>query len=194
MFSTNSQVLKKLSYFSKVIVRLASGLIETVLWGLSSSNIRQKKPNFFSELELLPFSQKLCFQQAFKSWRNDLSFSTVVGTLASEIKETVPWGLSHSIIGGRIGKNFSSLESLPFFQKNVFSTNSQVLKKWSYFSKLIVTVASELLWTVPWGLSHSIIGGWLGQKLFFTGKFAFLPNYFVFNNLIGPKELILLER
>ena len=46
--------------------------------------------------------------------------------------QTVHWGLSYSIIrekGDQI--SFSLLERLPFFQKNVFSTTSQVLEKWS---------------------------------------------------------------
>ena len=44
---------------------------------------------------------------------------------------------------------------------------------------------------VSWGFSHSIRRDKIGQTLFFIGEIAFFSKIFVFNNLLGPKEMIL---
>ena len=133
LFSTTSQVLKKRSLFFH-------SKCQTSFWTNRNCPLRFVKledtmknwPEIFPHWKNCVFFKKLCFQQPLKSWSNDLSFSTVFVTLASELVETVPWLLSHSIIAGGIG-----------------------------------------------------------QKLFFTGKFAFLSKNCVFNNFLGHKELIL---
>ena len=118
--------------FCKVIVTLASELIQTVYLGLLHSIIGRRKAKNFSSLERLPlFIKKLCFQQPLRSWRKDHSFSTVIVKLASGLKETVPWGLSNSNIPLKTGQKLFSLENLPIFQKTLFSSTSQYLKKWS---------------------------------------------------------------
>ena len=45
---------------------------------------------------------------------------------------TVFWGLWHSIIREKRGHDFFLTGNIAFFQKIVYSTTSQVLKKWSY--------------------------------------------------------------
>ena len=134
----------------------------------------------------------MCFQQPLRSWRNDLSFSTVIVKLASGLKKTVTWGLSNSSIREKNWpKTFPHWNTCLFFKELSFQ---QPLRSWR--NDLITSIVSVRLVsgpskTVPWGLSHSIMKGRIGHKLFFTGKFAFFPKNCVFNNLLAPKELIL---
>ena len=79
--------------------------------------------NLFFTGKIAFFFKKLCFRQPLKSWRNDLSFSIVMVTIASELIETVPWGLSHSIFRGRLGQNLFFTGKIAFFSKNCVSNN-----------------------------------------------------------------------
>ena len=58
-------------------------------------------------------------------------------------------------------------------------------------SKAIVKIGCGYSQIRPWGLSHSRMREKTGQKLFFTGKFAFFSKVCVFNNFLGVTELIL---
>ena len=142
----------------------------------------KKQVKIFSLLENCPFFwKKMCFQQPLRSWRNDLSFSTVIVKLASGLIETVTWGLSNSNIREKNWpKTFPHWITCLFFKKSCFQ---QPLRSWRndlITSIVIVRLVSGPSKTVPWGLSHSIIGGRIGHKLFFTGKFAFFPKKIVF--------------
>ena len=59
-------------------------------------------------------------------------------------------------------------------------------------STVFVKLPFRPLQIVVWGLSDSIIGEKIGQICFPTGKVAFFSEIFVFNNLLGPKDLIVL--
>ena len=39
-------------------------------------------------------------------------------------------------------------------------------------------------------MTWSIIREKIGQMFFYIGKIAFFPKIFVFNNLLGPKEMV----
>ena len=88
-------------------------------------------------------------------------------------------------------KSFIHREGCLFFKKLCFQ---QPLKSWRndlITFKVIVRLVSGPLKTIPWGLSSSNIREKIGQNFFFTGKLAFFSKNCVFNNLLGPKELML---
>ena len=65
--------------FGKVIVTIASVLIETVTWGLSHSIFREKTGAIiFAHWKGCLVFKNLCFEQPHMSWRNDLITSTVL--------------------------------------------------------------------------------------------------------------------
>ena len=99
------------------------------------ARIYEKKPvKIFSLLENCPFFfKKMCFQQPLMSWRNDLSFSTVIVKLASGLIEFVTWVLSNSNIRE---KNWP--KTFPHWITCLVSTTSKVLKKWCYSFQVIV--------------------------------------------------------
>ena len=79
-----------------------------------------------------------------------------------------------------------------FLQKCVFSTTSMCYRSDLTTSTVFVRIPFRHLHIVPWGVSHSITREEIGQNLFFTGKVAFFSSKIcVFNNLLGPIELIL---
>ena len=80
----------------------------------------RKQAETFSSLQKLPLLIKsLCFQQPLKHWRNDIIPSLAIVRLPSSLLETIPWGLSHSIIGGRIGQNLLFTGKFAFFLKKL---------------------------------------------------------------------------
>ena len=90
---------------------------QTVPWGLLHSLMREKKAKNISSLERLPFFKKFCFQQPPRCYRTDLVTSTVIAKKPWEPLRMVPWGLSHSIIGEKIGQNLFFTGKTGFFFK-----------------------------------------------------------------------------
>ena len=114
-FSTTSQVLTKWSYnFHSICQKTLCTVTGCPLRFVTLDNTRKNRLKFIW-------------------WENTSKLTKVLVRKPWGPLQTIHWGLSYSIIrekGDQI--SFSSMEVLPFFQKNVFSTTSQVLKKWSY--------------------------------------------------------------
>ena len=100
------------------------GPSKIVFWPLFCS-IKWEKiaQNLFFTGKIAFLFKKFCFQQPLRSWRNDLSFSTVNVRLAFELIEIVPWGLSNSKTRWKIGQKFFLTGKIAFFSKNCVFNN-----------------------------------------------------------------------
>ena len=130
LFSTTSFVLKNWSYNDQ-------SNCHTTLWTLTKCALRfvtlystsENRPKLFLHCKNCLYLKSLCFQQPLKHWRNDIIPSLTIVRLPSSLLETIPWGLSHSIIGGRIGQNLLFTGKFAFFSKKiVISTFQQPLR------------------------------------------------------------------
>ena len=170
-------------------VKLLRGLLQSVLWDLSYSITRlyEKKTKIFFSLERLPFFSKIyVFKKPFRCYRNVILTSTVIVRIPSVPLQTVPWGLSHSIIRENKAKSFFSLESLPFFQKFVFNNLLDSLKFDLIISAVKVKLPRGLLQSVLWDLSYSITRLYEKQKAKIFSSLERLLSFqkFVLNNLL----------
>ena len=147
----------------------------------------ENRPKLFCSLHLLPLIIKsLCFQQPPKPWRNDLITSLVIVRLPSSLIETIPWGLSHSIIGGRIGQKLLFSGNLPFFRKLCFQQPPRSYRIDFITTTVLVKKPWGPLQTILWGLWHSIIREKGGRKLFLTGNVALFFQKICFQQPLKP--------
>ena len=99
--------------------------VKQTLWTLENwfltfvffDRMRKIAQNLFFTGKIAFLFKKFCFQQPLRSWRNDLSFSTVNVRLAFELIEIVPWGLSNSKTRWKIGQKFFLTGKNAFFSK-----------------------------------------------------------------------------
>ena len=148
-------------------------LINCPLRSIALDILGENRPKPFPHWKVCLFFEKFCFQQLLWCYRIIPVTSTVVVKIPCGPSEIVPWGLSHSIIREKIEQKLFSLESLPFFKKLCFQQPRRCNRIIPLTSKIFVDIASGYSKFGPWGLSHSRKREKTGQKLFFTGKFAF---------------------
>ena len=128
---------------------------------------KKQAKNFFS-LESLPFFFKsLCFQQLLRCYRINAVTSWVIVKKLCWPEKGVKWGLSHSRMRQKIGQNLFFTGTFAFFFKKLFF--QQLL--WCYRINTVTSTVNVKRpcgpsYTVPWGLSHSIMLEKTGQKLF----------------------------
>ena len=164
---------------SAVKVKLPRGLLHSVLWDLSYSITRlyEKKAKIFFSLERLPFFSKIYVsKKPLRCYRSDIITSTVIVRIPSVPLQTVPWGLSHSIIQKKTDQNTFLLERLLFFQKFVFNNLWDSQNFVLITSAVIVRLPRGPLKSVPWGLSYSIKREKTGQ-IFVSGQKAFFEKF-----------------
>ena len=106
----------------------------------------------------------------------------------------VSWHLSCSILREKIGQNLFFARNFAFFSQNfVFLTTSLVPKNWSYYFH---NKCQNTSWTLRICFLTFVMFDNMGTnrpKSFLHLKIClYLPIFWVFNNLLGPKKLILL--
>ena len=120
MFSTTFWVLQKWScnFHSKcknTLLSLINSLLRFIT--LDNGGTIGQKLCFIGKFKSLPLFFILCFQQPLRCYRNDLSTPIVVVRTPCWASQIVSWGLSHSIMGEKIGQKLFSLEIMHFFSK-----------------------------------------------------------------------------
>ena len=109
---------------STVIVKIPCEPSYIVPWGLSHSRMREETgQKLFFTGKFAFFFKNLCFQLLRYNRIKPLTSKASVKT-GSGYSQTRPSGLSHSRIREKTGQKLFSIESLPLFQKVVFSTTS----------------------------------------------------------------------
>ena len=88
-------------------------------------------------------------------------------------------------------KSFIYWKLCVFFKNFCFQQPLRCFRNDLVTSAAIVKIPCGPFQSVPWGLSLSVLPEKIGQNLFSTGKFAFSSENCVYNNLLGPKEMIL---
>ena len=86
------------------------------------------------------FFENLCFQQPLRTWRNALVSSAVIVKLACWPSQIVSWGLSQSMMRGKMGqKPLSSWKQLfwkYFFSTDFLGTKERILSFAQYLSQI----------------------------------------------------------
>ena len=124
LFSTTCWVLKEWPCNIHTICQKTLWKLVSRPWGLSHSIMIEKIGQILFFTGKIAFFRKFCLQQPLRCYRTDVVTSTeMVRVLFGPLKN-VPWGLSHSILGEKIGKILFLREDCLFFQKVVFSTTS----------------------------------------------------------------------
>ena len=80
----------------------------------------KSRPKSFLQWKDCLFFKNLCYQEDLRSLKNALIKSRVVVGLAIGSLYFVPWGLSHSIIEGKMGEKLLSLWKQQFFEMFVY--------------------------------------------------------------------------
>ena len=174
------------------MVKKPWGNLQTVLWGLSHSIIREKEGhNFFLTGKIAFFLEKMFFQQPLKSWRNDLITSTVNVKRPRGHLQTVPGGLSQVIRRWKFSQKLLSAWEQLIYEKILALDLLGPRDKFLLFAENLSNKPCGPWKNVSWSLSCSKKWEKEGQNLSFTGKSAFFPKIFEFNNLLGPKDFIL---
>ena len=78
-----------------------------------------------------------------------------------------------------------------FFKNFCFQQPLRCYRNGLVTSAVKVKIPGGPLQIVPWGLSHSIMRKRLGEIHFFAGRLPYFSENCVYNNLLGPKEMIL---
>ena len=152
----------------------------------------KSRPKSFLHWKVAFFLRKFVFSTTFRCYRNDLVSSTVNVRSPCGLLWIIYWGLSHSINWEKIQQKLFFNGKFAFFFKNLcfqqlFRCNRINPLTW----KVNVKRDCGYSYIRPSDLSHSRIREKTGQKIFFTGKFAFFSKSCVFNNFLGVTELTL---
>ena len=148
----------------------------------------------FSSLGRLPFFfKKLCFQQPLICWRNDLITSIVIVKKPFEHLKTVPGGLSQLIFLRKVSQNLLLQREQLIFEKNLaidlLGPRDKLLS--------IAKKGKQTLWSLKKSSLTFVIFDKMRKnrpKSFFHWKvciFSKILCFQLFNNLVGPEELML---
>ena len=167
-------------------------LIKCSLRFSTLDNSRKNGPITFLHWEVCLFFN-LCFQQPLRCYRNDLATSTVIVRIPCWASKTVPWALSHSIMGEKIGQNLFFTGKFAFFSKKiVLSTTSLVLQKRSCNFHSNCQNTLSILINCPLRFVTFDNSRKDRPKSFLHWKECiFFSKICVFNNFLGVTELIL---
>ena len=125
--------------------------------------------------------KNLCFQQPYRSYENAPRNYTTMVTKNCGLLKNVPWGLSHSIILGRMGQKLLSLWKQLFTETFVPTDQLCPKKMISSFARYMSKYLEDPYEKICLTFVMFDNTGKIGQNLFFTGKFAFLFLKFVFS-------------
>ena len=148
-----------------------------------SNSIRREKIGqklFFTGKSAFFFQIFFVFKHPLRCYRNDLVTSTVVVKLPFGPLKTVLRGLSYSIMREKRRQNLFFARKSLFFENICFQQPLRCYRNGLVTPTVIVRTPFGPFLVVTWDLSHSIKREKIGQKLFFTGKTAFLFNFFLF--------------
>ena len=193
VFSTTAWVLQKWScnfhsIYEITFWTLMNHLLRSTTLDESGENITKT----FFHWNVCLFFKSLCFQQLLRCNRIIPITSKAIVKIDCGYSQTRPWGLSHSRMREKNWtKTFFLWKVCLFFKSLCFQQLHRCYRINPVTSTVIVKTPCGPSYNVPWGLSHSRVPEKLGQKLFFTGNFAFFAKICVFNNFLGVTELIL---
>ena len=171
---------------SAVIVKPACESSQFVSRGLSHLMVRWKNGQKLLSPWKKLFFEMFFFYRPLRSQRSDLIICTIFVKIPCGPLQVIHWHLSSSIKGEKLGLNLCFIGKIAFCSKNCVFNNLLCLKSWSYYFH-------NNCQSISWTLMICFL-----TFLMFDKKKKNRPKSFLhwkvcrfFNNLLGPKVLIL---